>query len=276
MTKLFSLDHFGFMSVTGKDALDFLQGYTTCDLLDLKENQSRPGAICNIKGRMVSNFRAIPIDEGFLLRMSASLVEPTLDFLKKYIVFSKAEMTDLTHHYHCYGTTTTGVNFPQELNTFVALENDLVVRVEDEASRFEIWSTESKAATEDIKPWLSAEIRAGLAWLDEDSTDSYLPQSFNMHAFDGISFEKGCYLGQEIVARMQYRGELTKRLHSGSASHNVSEGDKIIRSDQHPVGTIGASCDQEFLAIIETKASEDLIYHLADGSDVSVSDLYHN
>ncbi len=103
MENLLCLSQFGFLSVTGKDALKFLQGYTTCDLENLGPGQVHLGAICNIQGRMVSNFYVITIDGGFLLRMDRSLVSTSREFLKKYIVFSKAETRDLSDSYRCYG-----------------------------------------------------------------------------------------------------------------------------------------------------------------------------
>ena len=139
--------------------------------------------------------------------------------------------------------------------------------------RFEIWSSEQRPTTNDVKPWMSDEFADGVAWVDETSTDSYLPQMFNQQAKSGISFDKGCYLGQEIVARMHYRGKLTKRLHRGYAPHAVNKGDIIFDSSQKSVGTIVTNNDQEFLAVIQTKSADDNRYHLADGTVVSVTDL---
>ena len=292
MNQLYSLRHFGFLSVTGKDALKFLQGYTTCDLEDLSESHATPGAICNIKGRMVSNFRASAIAGGFLLRMSRSLVTPTEEFLKKYIVFSKAELNDMSDIYQCFGLMDLDAQFPTENTRFTWLDEDIVIAIDpvvndrdipDSARRYEIWTTSVDFASnnaashswticEENDKWHSAEIASGFAWVDTRSTDRYIPQMFNLHQTGGINFEKGCYLGQEIIARLQFRGNLAKRLHHGEAKATVAEGDSLFNSKQKTIGTIVAVQYPEFLAVIQTKSSDDR-YLIADGSRVAVTDL---
>ena len=267
------LEQFGFLAVTGKEALSFLQGYTTCDLEKLTVNNSSPGAICNIKGRMISNFRAVPFEDGFLLRMDRKLVPVTIEFLLKYIVFSKAEMTDLSDTYYCYGMMGSADNFPQADNTSSQINSDTVVCVSTNDQRYEIWSTEEKTTSDDARQWMSAEVRDGFAWVDETSTDSFIPQMFNLHAIEGISFEKGCYLGQEIVARLQYRGKLTKRLHRGRSDHATNTGDSLFNKEQKSVGTIVSSQKPDFLAVIQTKSGGDDSYQFSDGTTVELIDL---
>ena len=98
------LDHFGFLKVSGVDAVTFLQGYTTCDLAALNDDSAQLGAICNIQGRMLASFIVIRQDQDLVLRMHKSLVPKTIAFLTKYIVFSKAELTDISEKLRCYGS----------------------------------------------------------------------------------------------------------------------------------------------------------------------------
>ena len=86
MEGLIELNHFGFLEVSGKEAEKFLQGYTTCDLESLNENSAKLGAICDIKGRMITSFLIINHDKKFVLRMNKDLVEKTISFLQKYII----------------------------------------------------------------------------------------------------------------------------------------------------------------------------------------------
>ncbi|HIG41664.1 MAG: hypothetical protein ABGY96_04825 [bacterium] len=273
MDELLSLSRFGFLSVTGKDATKFLQGYTTCDLEVLDPGEVRLGAICNIQGRMVSNFYVVAIDDGYLLRMSRSLVSPTQGFLKKYIVFSKAVTRDLSDSYHCYGRMESMAGFPPIPGTFSVIDDDKVICVD--GTRYEIWTGKSRSAADDISPWIAADIMQGHAWVDEHSANSFIPQMFNQHELGGISFDKGCYLGQEIVARMQYRGELKKRLHRGHARQTtaIKNGDNLLNNANRSVGTIVTSQGQEFLAVIQTKSTDDGQYFLADQTALTVVDL---
>ena len=103
MNNICSLDDYGLLCVSGKDALSFLQGYTTCDLEKLDPTAAQIGAICNIKGRMLTSFVVVKDGESLLLRMHKPLVAQTIAFLKKYIVFSKAEMQDISENYYFYG-----------------------------------------------------------------------------------------------------------------------------------------------------------------------------
>ena len=212
-------------------------------------------------------------EDGFLLRMDRKLVPVTIEFLLKYIVFSKAEMTDLSDTYYCYGMMGSADNFPQADNTSSQINSDTVVCVSTNDQRYEIWSTEEKTTSDDARQWMSAEVRDGFAWVDETSTDSFIPQMFNLHAIEGISFEKGCYLGQEIVARLQYRGKLTKRLHRGRSDHATNTGDSLFNKEQKSVGTIVSSQKPDFLAVIQTKSGGDDSYQFSDGTTVELIDL---
>ncbi len=241
---LVTLDQFGFLSITGRDAEKFLQGYTTCDLTRLTQGMVMRGAICNIKGRMVSNFLAIRTNEGFLLRLHRDLVESTSAFLAKYIVFSKAEIKDQSAELHCYGATSEGladvdVDLPQEPGAIADSDHGQILKVASD--RFEIWSQKEVPATAEQTEWQRAELAEGIIWVDSVTSGAFIPQMFNLHNIEGISFEKGCYLGQEIVARMQYRGELKNRLHLAELDE-VSElkvGAKI-QSEGKKVGEVVA------------------------------------
>ena len=120
LNMLTPLEHFGFLAITGRDAAKFLQGYTTCDVDLAKGNTSLVGAICTIQGRMLCNFRLIPIEAGLLLRMPRALVPTAIEFLAKYIVFSKASLEDLSDKIWCYGLTQNSGNVPTASDTFAA------------------------------------------------------------------------------------------------------------------------------------------------------------
>jgi len=273
MDKLFTLNHFGFLSVTGKDALKFLQGYTTCDLNELDSSRSLMGAICNIQGRMVANFRVAPYEGGFLLRLNAKLIPVVEAFLKKYIVFSKAKLENLSSSLICYGSLESEPNYPKTHLQFTQNQGDWIICVDGSSHRFEIWSNKQRPSNDDLQVWFKKEIDSGYAWIDEKSESEYLPQMFNLHNLEGISFEKGCYLGQEIVARMQFRGKLKKTLYSGESQGTFQIGDMLFTEDGKPVGKIVAAAKFHFLAVIQAKSETNLQLRLSDRAEVSVRDL---
>lgn len=262
------LDTFGFLAVTGRDAQKFLQGYTTCDLEDLDGGHVQTGAVCNIKGRMLCNFLICREADGFLLRIRRSLIEPTIAFLGKYIVFSKAALEDRSEILTCYGLTETADNFPQALHEMSQQDSGHLLMV-SEAPRFELWSSENKKTGGDSLSWTQAELTEGIVWVDETSTEEYIPQMINLHGLGGISFSKGCYLGQEIVARMQYRGELKNRLHLGTCDAAVPSGARILNPAGKSAGTIIAKAGQAFAAVLRAGESE---YLLEDGTVIKATE----
>ncbi|MFT7686199.1 MAG: folate-binding protein YgfZ [Candidatus Azotimanducaceae bacterium] len=268
MEKLITLNHFGFLSISGKDAKKFLQGYTTCDLEEVLEGESRLGAICTIQGRMLANFRIVAQGDGFILRLNESLIPEVLTFLQKYIVFSKAKLADISQTKHCYGTFDGETSWPASLLESKQDDNKTIVCIGE--GRFEIWSDDALDASDDSASWMDAEIGAGYAWVDEISQSEYLPQMFNLHNLKGISFEKGCYLGQEIVARMQFRGKLKKTLHKGEATRDIKNGESILNENQRPVGKVVSAQGSQFLAVIQNKDEENQILDLKLSDDESI------
>ncbi len=272
-----TLDQFGFLAIEGRDAVKFLQGYTTCDLDKLGDNQMTRGAICNIQGRMVSNFLACRTAQGLLLRLHRELVKPTEAFLSKYIVFSKAALIDMTDSFHCYGVyidslTQQGVDVPQQAYEVTEVEAGKLLRLDDE--RCEYWSTASADTKGEMERWQHQDLSAGIVWVEPATAEEYMPQMFNLQNLSGISFDKGCYLGQEIVARMQYRGELKKRLHL-STTHSASDdeleiGGRVVDANGKSLGNIVARSRDLCAVVVKAGEAE---YFLVDGTPITPTEV---
>tara|TARA_B110000977_G_scaffold121654_1_gene156458 strand:- start:154 stop:993 length:840 start_codon:yes stop_codon:yes gene_type:complete len=255
MNDVIQLSNFGFLSITGRDALKFLQGYTTCDLELLKPGGHGIGATCNIQGRMLTNYRIVAIEHGFLLRMHGSLIEPTMTFLKKYIVFSKAALKDESANYHCYGSIG-----PLTDATTQPINDCITIQVSTVGPRHEHWCQTNIEACDDPQhyaEWQLAELNEGYVWLEAATREELIPQMLNLQRFGGISFTKGCYLGQEIVARMQYRGVLKRRLHQGQSDTPVVPGSLILSSTGSKLGQVVAVAGQRFLAVVQISDGQD-------------------
>lgn len=256
MIRVVHLDNFGFLSIAGKDAVKFMQGYSTCDLADIGPGNSGIGAVCNLQGRMVASFRVATTEAGLLLRMDRALVPAVEEFLKKYIVFSKAEMLDVSGDVHCFGVFGEIDGVGSEPRTRLTGDVSEIVRVAP--GRFEVWTRRADyepegAGTATADEWWQAEIADGMAWVSAATKEEFMPQMLAYHEIGGVDFDKGCYLGQEIVARMQYRGAVNRKLHRGNATGPVNVGDPVTTNDGKNVGLVVTTGGSRFLAVIQAK-----------------------
>jgi folate-binding protein YgfZ len=223
------LSHEGVLAVRGVDASKFLQGQLTCNLDYLSEAKATLGARCTQKGRMQSSFRILLEGDGVLLAMASELIEAQLLDLKKYAVFSKSKLTDESASWVRFGLShgdaalaSLGLELPQDTDSVVRANDLIAIRVSP--ARAELWVRAEQA--DDIRnllaaqlpegslnDWLLGQIRAGIGQVFGQTREEFIPQMINLQAVGGVSFKKGCYTGQEIVARMQYLGKLKRRLY---------------------------------------------------------------
>lgn len=222
----------GLIQIQGPDSAKFLQGQVTCDVRDLSAKTTRLGAQCNVKGRMLLCFRALQSDsERILLRINAGLVEKGLASLGKYIVFSKAKLADQSQFYRHLGII--GPEASRIINDIFSIEisnNDdwdsagesLIIRLDE--SRYECWipatnaeeiwnSLDAKTRSAGQNLWDLMNIRAGVGDITPNTFETFTPQAINFQLVNGINFRKGCYTGQEIVARLHYRGTLKRHMY---------------------------------------------------------------
>ncbi|NWF10705.1 folate-binding protein YgfZ [Pseudomonas salomonii] len=282
------LTHEGVLAVRGSDAAKFLQGQLTCNLNYLSDTQASLGARCTQKGRMQSSFRILLQGDGVLLAMATELLEPQLADLKKYAVFSKSKLTDESAAWARFGLSnadqtlaTFGLELPADTDSVVRTDTLIAIRVS--VNRAELWVPAEHAETvgqqlasqlqqADLNAWLLGQIRAGIGQVMPQTRELFIPQMLNLQAVGGVSFKKGCYTGQEIVARMQYLGKLKRRLYRLSLNaEQLPEPGTPLFSPNHnsAIGevVIAAKADQsiELLAVLQAEA--------ADNGDVHVGSL---
>ncbi|RYY74887.1 MAG: folate-binding protein [Gammaproteobacteria bacterium] len=276
----------GILSITGPDAAKFLQGQVTCDVRELADNKSLLGAQCNIKGRMLLCFRALQSNnEQILLRVHQGLVSHGLASLGKYIVFSKAKLADATPDYICLGIA--GPNaaqvvkdvFAVEIGTdsdWQAAENHKIIRIDEQ--RFECWlaATEAEKVWQQLKGqttcthhnlWTLLNIRAGVGDITPETYETFTPQAINFQLINGINFRKGCYTGQEIVARLHYRGTLKRHMYRFEFSKNNAPlplpGTSLLNADGKVVGEV-------ILAASKNTSSGELLASVVDDERVAI------
>lgn len=293
-----TLSHEGVLAVRGADAGKFLQGQLTCNINYLSDTRASLGARCTQKGRMQSSFRILLEGDGLVLAMASELLEPQLADLKKYAVFSKSKLTDESAAWVRFGVehgdaVLTGLGLELSAETDSVVRNDGLIAIRVSPQRAELWVPADRAdaikgtlSTElpeaQLNQWLLGQIRAGIGQVMPSTRELFIPQMLNLQAVGGVSFKKGCYTGQEIVARMQYLGKLKRRLYRLSLdsaelpepgtplfapSHNSAIGEVVLAAS--------AAGNIELLAVLQAEAAEAGDLHLGalEGPALRVLDL---
>lgn len=241
----------GLLHIKGPDTLKFLQGQTTCDTRKLVATQALPGAYCNPQGRVICDFLLAELaGEHVVLRMRRDIVETAASALGKYIMFSKAELDSGRDDWAviaCWGDGAGSVlkamagTLPGGKYSAVATEGCVVVRMADEEPRFEIYlnrqehpeylqTIQQAMQASDESAWRAWQIAQGNVRVEAAITGEFLPQLMNYDLTDHVSFNKGCYTGQEIVARLHYRGKPKQRTHllELAGEHALPAGSKLF------------------------------------------------
>ena len=239
--------------VTGPDSERFLQGQLTCDVKSLTSDNWTAGACCNAKGRMVANFIIAQTPQGYLLRLPAEQADTLINHLKKYIVFFKSQISlaeDLCVIAEVPATATTA-------DAHASQEPHLTLPHAD--GRREFWVTEEEATAClqgsqcSEADWISTEIRAGYVFVTQQTTEAWVPQYIGWHELGGISFSKGCYTGQEVVARLQYLGKAKKNLYLVDGNDDLPAVTAQVTADGRHVGDLAAVSGSIGLAVISSE-----------------------
>lgn len=293
---LVRLDKYALIIVKGPDAFKFLQGQVTCDVQALKINESMDsspqvklsisalGAHCTHKGRMLFSFRACALNEETVaLRVHKSLLSSAIAALKKYSVFSKVDISDASDAFQLFGGIGDHTQLLPHLQTTQATltanmashDNAGNLAIAVDQNRLEYWMTNEHLSTLEIlnqqacfidsDNWTFCDIQSGLGEVQAETIELFIPQMLNYQVVgNGISFTKGCYTGQEVVARMQYLGKLKRRMHrfkTESKEPLVPGMPLYSPSTASPVGNIVIHAGDELLAVVtESTVAEEGIY----------------
>jgi folate-binding protein YgfZ len=214
---LADLSHNALLSIAGDDAVTFLQGQLTNDVAALLPGQAQLTGWCSPKGRLLATMLLARSAGGYLAMLPAELAPAIAKRLSMYVLRSKVKVTDASAEYVRYGLTGPGAAQvvaglgADATRLALPLANDLYVVIAPRGdTRVEALRTASTpAGTED---WNLALIHAGIPTVVAATQDAFVPQMANYDLLGGVNFRKGCYTGQEIVARTQYRGILKKRM----------------------------------------------------------------
>ncbi|WP_341503233.1 tRNA-modifying protein YgfZ [Gallaecimonas sp. GXIMD4217] len=261
---LIPIDSLGLVRLSGPDATSFLQGQVTLDVTRLDDRHARLGAHCDAKGKMQGLFRAFKQGDDLLLLQDKGAVAQQLPALAKYAVFSKVELTDASDTLLMLGVTGDGAEAwlgdklgacPQGHNQTAPLDGGLVLRLDSPFPRYLVLlSADAMAALVkdadalwlESGAWVGLDILAAEPSLPAPLQGEYVPQQLNLQLLDGIAFDKGCYAGQEVVARMHYRGGNKRAMWhlAGSADKAPQAGDALelsLGDNFRPGGVVVAS-----------------------------------
>lgn len=214
---MINLKQYKVIEITGLEAEKYLQGQLTCDVEKLENGQQTLTAHCDPKGKMSALLRLYRESaEKFIAIIHQSLLPLALDNLKKYAVFSKVEFVE--KETHVYGTAS-GEIFAKFCKEKTAC------KIEEVQPRYLILSDETLESVENHEFWDVLDIQNGVPILLKENQLQFIPQALNLQLIEqAISFTKGCYIGQESVARAKYRGANKRAMFglSGEISENFA------------------------------------------------------
>ncbi len=297
------LPEYGFAAIDGANACQFLQGQLSCDVVQAAADRALPGAYCTIKGRVISSFLVWrPAPERIILRMRADILDPTIAVLGKYGVFSRVKIAHAQPTLCCIGLLGSNLQatlapwfaaWPAAMRAVSSHDGMYLVRRDERGEALELWleAARLEEVIEALAPrlsiaapgdWHLALVRGGAAEIRERTRDLFLPQMLGYEHSGALNFRKGCYTGQEIVARTHYKGALKRHLQRFEchADEAPLAGEEVRdKTSERLAGTIvevapSAPGIWELLAVVADEALESAL-HTASGNALVLRPLAH-
>ena len=283
-TVIVDLSHLGLIHFSGEDAQAFLQGQLTCDVIQVKPDMAQHGGYCTPKGRLLANF-LLWQKEGYLMQLPASLCAAIQQRLSLFVLRAKVQLTNISDKLIRIGVAGKNARMLVEKISGIKFEpgQRIAVQHSEQTSiiclaphRFEFIAAIEYAPTlwaqlsENTVPagaayWDWLDIQSGIPVILPATQEEFIPQMVNLDAIDGVSFKKGCYPGQEIVARTQYLGKIKRRMY---LAHIATDTPAAPGDDLFSSSTAEQSCGKivnaapapdggyDMLAVIQISSAE--------------------
>jgi len=299
------LSHFGLIAIHGEDAGEFMQGQFTNDVHKVDEQHSQLSGLCNPKGRLLASFRLFRHGDSYYLCLPNTMIEDVINRLRLFVLRSKVtleEASDTFVHLGLSGDEAESAlqafvgALPAAVGDVVSQDSQVILQVPGIHPSYELFTTTEQAETLwdqlnvrsapiGAEAWRLLDILAGVPVIYPPTREAFVPQMVNLQLIDAVSFKKGCYTGQEIVARMQYLGKLKRRMYlarvvtdsapqPGDALYTAADPDQscgqLVAAALHPDG------DYALLAVVQIASAEgDQALHLgaADGPPLALETL---
>ena len=223
----YALTNWKLIRIHGRDPVQLMQGQTTVDAKKLQEGCGVNGALCTPKGRMVANFGMAFFEGDIWLSLPADRVEAVQTALARFLPFFGCGLSVTDYH---------GVGSEAPMDAPIVMDLD---------GLFENWLPQ---AVEASPGWEAQRISKGLGWIDAHSNEAFTPQQLHLQSLGGISFTKGCYTGQEVIARTEHLGQVKKSLVPVSLSQACPPQDLFV--DERKVGFLLNTAGDQGLAIL--------------------------
>ncbi|MDO8311899.1 MAG: folate-binding protein YgfZ [Sideroxyarcus sp.] len=273
-TVLCDLSQFGILKVSGEDAQSFLQNLLSNDIREVNGNRAQLSSINNAKGRMLAGMLVWRSSDDYLLQLPRGLCETIRKKLSMYVLRAKVKISDVSDEIVCIGISGSNAQttvqalyptLPQQAMDVLQHDADTVLR--RDARRFQIasspqqgallWQALSKVAKPVGSPcWDWLDIRAGIPFIQPATLEAFVPQMVNFEVIGGVNFKKGCYPGQEVVARMHYLGKPKRRMYLAHLESDIAPqaGDELYSAELE-----GQSCGTVVTAVAAPQGGFELL-----------------
>ncbi len=244
----YKIDDFGCIKISGQDSTKFLQGQITINAQTLSSDTLYLGAVCNPQGRCISLSFIIKKDDDFYFIQAKNTIETTLNHLKKYAVFFKTQIEDISSEFIVVSGFSNNA-FSESLKLLLdnTMNNTdsliqatghfneqmlLITLIPTNSLTTNVTIDELQGSSED---WLYQLATHKIPWLEHDTQGEFLPHSLSLPTLNAVDFKKGCFTGQEVIARMQYKGKLKTHLQlfRSEKINDVTLNDKIVSDDKN-------------------------------------------
>ncbi|MFT3776798.1 MAG: folate-binding protein [Ottowia sp.] len=250
------LPHLGVIRAAGEQAAEFLQGQLTQDVVLMKPGEARLAGYCNAKGRLLASFVACKRSpQEFWLVCSRDLLAPTLKKLSMFVLRAKVKLSDATDELALHGligdaASSIAAGADQESAGSQKDSEFLAPLPPAGGASRALWIGPAGSAPPPghaLSPalWDWAAVQSGVATVSAPVIEAFVPQMLNYESVGGVSFKKGCYPGQEVVARSQFRGAIKRRAFAGQVDGVARAGQEVFSAAEpdQPVGLVAQAAE---------------------------------
>lgn len=295
-TVLVPLTHLALIEASGEEACTFLHNQVTSDINHLADTQAQHAGWCTAKGRMQASFLIWRTDTNYQLALAADLEEATLKRLQMFVLRSKVKLASLTASGLLLGLSgpqaeealnDAGLPCPEATMTTLGVDGVTVIRMEktrfiikvSETRMPDVWQKLSvKARPAGVPAWRWLDVQAGYPLVTLATKEEFVPQMADFEKIGGVSFHKGCYPGQEVVARTQYLGKVKRHLFRLNSETPLVAGD-VLYSPDNPDQSCGMVMTTapsprggyEALAVIQSNFSDNVRLGSREGPQVQAA-----
>ena len=268
------LCHWGVIRAVGAEAAKFLNGQLTQDVQSLGLGQARLAGYCSAKGRLLASFVIWkPSDEEVLLACHASVLAATLKRLSMFVLRAQCKLSEASSEVALIGVSGERAHRATEGLPVWGLHvdaNATWIRLPDVAGIARAWQVTKVTAPQAQEPlalaaWQRLEVDSGVVTIEAATVDQFVPQMLNFELIGAVNFQKGCYPGQEVVARSQYRGTVKRRTFLFAGNAPITAGQEVFHSADptQPAGLVASAApapdgdarSQVHHALVEVKLS---------------------